>query len=68
MRHKYADWPECFFIELREGSNSPWTAFSRDNDEVVMRTRYDYQAEMLKPGGGVRMLDDTGTILHEKLA
>ena len=66
MRHVYSKFPEHFFIELRAGSNSNWEAYSRDNDRDTMELRFTYQSEMLKPGGGVRMLDCAGKILKEK--
>lgn len=67
MRHVYSKFPDHYFIELRSGSNSHWEAYSRDNDLDTMLTRFTYQSEMLKAGGGVRLLDCKGTVLHEKL-
>ena len=55
-------YPYCWFLERQDSPESKWEIVSRDNDEDVMRTRYQYSDEQLKPGQGVRLISPDGTI------
>lgn len=57
--------PGHFFLEVRTGDK--WAdAWTHDNDESVMMTRFQYGAEMLTPGQGIRLRNWKGEILHER--
>lgn len=57
--------PGHFFLEVRTGDKwaDPWC---HDNDESVMRTRFEYGYEQLRPGQGIRLRSWRGDILLEK--
>lgn len=58
--------PGCWFLEHRAKPDGNFALLSRDNDDEVMRLRYDYQAERLKVGQTVRLYRPDGTVAAEK--
>lgn len=53
-------------IERRGSPTGVWRLMYRDDDEAVMRSRWDYTSERLAPGQSLRLIDPLRKIVLEK--
>lgn len=58
--------PGQWFLERQDAPGATWKMLSRDNDDAVMKIRYEYTVENLKLGQSVRLLDPQGEIICQK--
>ena len=58
-------YPGEFFLERRDSDTSNWEVLSRDDDQAVMRLRFSYAVEKLKPGQAVKLLGPDMRVLAQ---
>lgn len=57
--------PGEFFLERQVKPDGEWEFVCRDNDEVVMRTRFEYWCSLAKLHTGVRLYDPNVVLVEE---
>jgi hypothetical protein len=58
-------YPGEYFILKRDAGRVGWELLYRDDSVSTMDLRYNYQAERLKPGEGLRYERPDGTVMAE---